>query len=70
MRSWKTTASGLVTSLSGLVLFLSTQGVSLPHWLVLTAGFVMIGGFSAMGVAGKDYNVSGTQSSNKDQATK
>ena len=70
MRSWKTTASGCISSLAAMVVFMSTQGVIVPHWVVVAAGFVLAGGLASMGVAGKDYNVSGTTSSNKDEATK
>ena len=70
MRSWKTTASGIVSSGAALVILMSTQGVVVPHWVVVVAGFVMAGGLAGMGIAGKDYNVSGTAAANKDEATK
>ena len=71
MRSWKTTASGLVSSGAALVVFMATQDVTLPHWVVVVAGFVLAGGLASMGIAGKDYNVSGLNSPpSKDQATK
>jgi hypothetical protein len=71
IRSWKTTASGLVSAGASLVVFMSTQGVAVPHWLVTVAGFVLVGGLASMGIAGKDFNVSGTDSPpSKDQATK
>jgi hypothetical protein len=71
MRSWKTTASGLVSSGAALVVFMATQGVTLPHWVVVVAGFVLAGGLASMGIAGKDYNVTGTAGPpSKDQATK
>ena len=70
MRSWKTTASGLVSSGAALVLAMAGGGVAVPKWAVIAAGFVMAGGFACLGIVGKDYNVSGTTSTNKDQATK
>ena len=71
IRSWKTTASGFVSAGASLVVFMSTQGVAVPHWLVTVAGFVLVGGLASMGIAGKDFNVSGTDSPpSKDQATK
>jgi hypothetical protein len=71
MRSWKTTLSGLISSLAGLVLAMGAAGVVLPKWVTVTAGFVMAGGFGAMGIFGKDSNVTGAGSPpSKDQATK
>jgi hypothetical protein len=57
--SWKTTASSIVTAATGLVVFLSTQGVQLPHWLVVTAGFVAAGGMASLGLNAKDHDVTG-----------
>lgn len=57
--NWKTTASGLVTSGAGLVLAFQAGGVIMPRWLVIAAGFVMAGGFAAMGITGKDADVTG-----------
>ena len=71
MRNWKTSLSGVVSSIAGLVLAMSTAGVVLPKWVLVTAGFAMAGGFSAMGIFAKDYNVTGVGSPpSKDQATK
>ncbi len=71
MRSWKTTLSGLVSCGAGLVLALSTSGVLVPRWAVVTAGFIMAGGFATLGVFGKDSNVTGPGSPpSKDEATK
>ena len=71
MRSWKTTLSGLVSSAAGLVLALSTAGVGVPKWAVITASFVLAGGFASLGIFGKDSNVSGPSSPpSKDNATK
>jgi len=62
MTSWKTTLSGAVTSGAGLVLALSGAGVQIPHWLVVTAGFIMAGGFASMGLTAKDSTVHSTVS--------
>ena len=71
MRSWKTTVSGLVSSGAGLVLAMSASGVVLPKWAIVTASFVMAGGFATLGIFGKDSNVTGTGNPpSKDQATK
>ena len=51
MTSWKTTLSGAVTSAAGFVVFASTQGLAMPKWLVLLAGFTLCGGLAAMGIA-------------------
>ena len=59
MRSWKTTLSGLITSLASLVLALSAAGVAIPKWLQITAGFIVAGGFASLGIFAKDSNVSG-----------
>jgi hypothetical protein len=53
-----------------LVLALSSAGVIMPKWVVPTAAFIMAGGFAALGIFGKDSNVSGTSPTSKDQATK
>jgi hypothetical protein len=71
MRSWKTTASGLVSAGAAWVLAMSAAGVVMPKWAVVTAGFVMAGGFATLGIFGKDSNVTGPGSPpSKDQATK
>lgn len=71
MRSWKTTLSGIVTSAAGLVLAMSTSGVAIPHWAVITASFVLAGGFASLGIFGKDSNVTGPSAPpSKDQAAK
>ncbi len=71
MRSWKSTLSGAVSSGAALVVLLSTQGVAVPHWLVVTAGFVLAGGLASMGIVAKDYNVTGASAPpSKDQASK
>ena len=58
--SWRTTFSAAVGAIAGLIAFLSTQGVIMPHWLVLTAGFITVGGFASLGIAAKDSSVHST----------
>jgi len=70
MRNWKTTVSGLVCCGAALVLVLASNGVQEPHWLTVTAGFVLSGGFASLGIVGKDFNVSGTAAQPKDDASK
>lgn len=71
MRSWKTTLSGAVSAAASFVVVLSTQGVKMPQWLPLTAAFVLAGGLASLGISGKDYNVTGSNTPpSKDQATK
>jgi len=71
MRSWKTTLSGAVSAGAALIVALSAQGVAMPKWLPLTAAFILAGGLTSLGVAGKDYNVTGQGSPpSKDTATK
>ena len=60
MKSWRMTASGLVTSGAALVVLLSTQGGAVPHCLVVVAGYVGVGGFAFLGINGKDSNVHST----------
>jgi hypothetical protein len=60
MKSWRTTASGLISSGAALVLFLPTQGVAEPKWLTGIALFVMAGGFASLGIFAKDSNVHST----------
>jgi hypothetical protein len=60
MKSWRTTLSGAISSGAALVLALSTSGVVMPKWIVVAAGFVMAGGFAAIGIVGKDSAVHST----------
>ena len=59
VKSWKMTLSGLASSGAALVLAMSSAGVQVPKWAVITAGFVVAGGFASIGIVGKDYNVTG-----------
>lgn len=60
MKSWRTTLSGAISSGAALVMALSGAGVSLAHWMTVTASFVLVGGFAALGIAGKDAVVHST----------
>jgi hypothetical protein len=60
VKSWHSTLSGAVTSAASLILALSAAGVALPRWVLVVAGFVMAGGFAAMGIVGKDASVHST----------
>ena len=55
MKSWKTTASGIVSAAASFIMFLSSQGVYFPHWLVLTAGYILVGGLASLGIVGRDH---------------
>ena len=57
--NWKTSTSGLVSSAAGLVLALNAGGVAEPKWLIIVAGFVLAGGLAALGISGKDNDVTG-----------
>jgi hypothetical protein len=59
MRSWKTTLIGFIAGFLNLGL----NGVSIKSILLSAA-------VAALGTFAKDYNVSGTSSSNKDSASK
>lgn len=59
MTNWKTTVSGLLSSGAALVLALVGGGVAIPHWLQITAGFVLAGGLATLGIGAKDNNVTG-----------
>lgn len=54
MKNWRSTLSGAVTSAAGLVLALGGADVHIPHWLSVTASFVLAGGLASMGIVGKD----------------
>ena len=58
--SWKTTVCGLILALAGFVMF-TPETFSQWPWLVSLAKYVMLGGFAALGVVGKDYSQHSTQ---------
>jgi hypothetical protein len=71
MRSWKTTLSGVVGSIAGLVLAIHQSGVVMPPWIPSVAEYVLVGGFASLGIFAKDSNVSGVTSLlSQDKATK
>lgn len=58
--SWKTTVVGLLSTGSGLVLYLQQQHyANVPGWLLGIATFISIGGAAALGLVAKDSNVTG-----------
>ena len=70
MRSWKTTLSGIVTAVAGFVMFSPDLFAQWP-WVVEIAKYVIAGGLVALGIFGKDSNVTGANSPpSKDSASK
>ena len=72
LKSWKTTACGLVMALAGYVLFDPETFQSWP-WAISLAKYIMLGGFAALGLASKDSTEHSTQAevtkATVDQAT-
>jgi hypothetical protein len=60
VKSWRSTLSGAVSSGAALILALSGAGITLPHWVVVVAAFVMAGGFASLGIVAKDSVVHST----------
>ena len=58
VKSWKTTTAGLVTAVAAFVLFSPETFAAFP-WLISLAKFLVVGGAAGLGIAGKDYNVTG-----------
>ena len=58
MKNWKTTMFGIISALAGFVLF-SPQ--YFPPWAIDAAKYIMAGGLLGLGLAGKEFNVSGGQ---------
>ena len=56
--SWKTTALGLLSAGFGYIAF-TPDDFSRHLWLVHLARFVAAGGIAGLGIAAKDYNVTG-----------
>ena len=56
MKNWKTTIFGIVSAVAGFVLFSPDY---FPPWAIDAAKYIMAGGLMALGLSGKDYNVSG-----------
>ena len=57
MRSWRTTASGLIGALALVVVGNPSLIPARFHWVVVLAGIVASGGFAALGITGKDAAV-------------
>ena len=58
MKNWKTTLAGAITAFFAFVLF-SPETFSAAPWLIALRKFAVAGGLLGMGIAGKDYNVTG-----------
>lgn len=58
VKSWKTTASAVVTAAAGFVLASPELFTKYP-WIVAVSKYVGIGGLVSLGVNAKDFNVSG-----------
>jgi hypothetical protein len=56
--SWKTTVFGLTSAVAMFVLANPGLFQKWP-WMVTVAGFVATGGLAALGIVGKDSNVTG-----------
>jgi len=69
MRNWKTTTCAGISAFFMFVLFSPNLFLPWP-WVVEVAKFASIGGLLAFGIAAKDYNVSGQNPSNRDNASK
>jgi hypothetical protein len=56
--SWKTTLLGLISAAFSYIAF-SPDDFANHQWLVHLARFVAAGGLAGLGIAAKDYNVTG-----------
>jgi hypothetical protein len=56
--SWKTSLLGLISAAFGYIAF-SPDDFANHLWLVHLARFVAVGGLAGLGIAAKDYNVTG-----------
>lgn len=72
MRSWKTTAAGCLSAAASFVLFAHNSHYAVfPGWMIGVATFAQVGGLASLGIAAKDYNVSGKNAPpSEDKATK
>lgn len=61
LTNWKTTISSIVSAAGMFTLFASAPPYSLhfPPVIMALAGFMAIGGLAALGIAGKDSDVTG-----------
>jgi hypothetical protein len=60
LKSWKTTACGLITALAGFILF-SPETFQHWPWAISLAKYITLGGFAALGLASKDSTEHSTQ---------
>jgi cytochrome b subunit of formate dehydrogenase len=56
--NWKTTVSGLITAAAGFVIFFPEYFARWPLVLA-TAKYITVGGLAALGILGKDRDVTG-----------
>ena len=61
MKSWKTTVSALISTAGMFVIFASAPpyNVHFPVWISALAAFMALGGLAALGITGKDSDVTG-----------
>jgi len=57
LKSWKTTLAGIVISFAGFVSFSPDYFGGEHSFFVLVCKYVAAGGFAALGLAAKDFNV-------------
>jgi hypothetical protein len=57
--NWKTTAIGLLISFTGFVAFSPDHFGGNESLLVTLSRYIAAGGFAALGIASKDYNMNG-----------
>jgi len=59
MKNWMTTVAGIVSAGGSFVLFGQQMNMMFPHWLVVLALFMNVGGLAAFGIVSKQFNVTG-----------
>lgn len=63
LRNWKTTTTGLVLSLAGFISFSPDFFGGNKSLLVQVCHYISAGGFAALGLCAKDFNVAGKEKS-------
>jgi hypothetical protein len=59
-KNWITTATGIVSAVASLVLFLHLGGFyAFPKWVLGLLAFIQAGGAAGLGISAKQYNVTG-----------